>query len=220
MKFCLNTTIIKPEKNEKINNAVILLHGYGGDGKDISMLTLNWKRFLKNTIFLCPNAHETCKINPSGFQWFDLNTEDAEYILNESKKAENKLNQYIEEVKLEYKLENSQICISGFSQGCMMAINVGLTSIESFNCIIGFSGKIINMNDLSSRIKAKTNILMVHGDLDPIVPPSNLLDSKDFFIRNKINIKTLMVKNCDHHIPIEASSAALNFIKKNLVSKN
>tara|TARA_Y100000741_G_scaffold317086_1_gene263680 strand:+ start:111 stop:284 length:174 start_codon:yes stop_codon:yes gene_type:complete len=54
MKFCLNTTIIKPEKDEKINYAVILLHGYGGDGKDISMLTLNWKRFLKNTIFLCP----------------------------------------------------------------------------------------------------------------------------------------------------------------------
>ena len=134
MKFCLNTKIIKPEDNN-IENAVILLHGYGGDGKDISMLTLNWKRFLKNTIFLCPDAHEICKINPSGFQWFDLNTEDAKYILNESKKAENKLNQYIEEVKLEYKLENSQICISGFSQGCMMAINVGLTSNQSFNSL-------------------------------------------------------------------------------------
>ena len=35
---------------------VILLHGYGGDGKDISMLALNWKRFLPNTIFLCPNG--------------------------------------------------------------------------------------------------------------------------------------------------------------------
>jgi len=215
MKFCLNTKIIKPENNN-IENAVILLHGYGGDGKDISMLTLNWKRFLKNTIFLCPDAHEICKINPSGFQWFDLNTEDAKYILNESKKAENKLNQYIEEVKLEYRLNNSQICISGFSQGCMMSINVGLTSNESFNCIVGFSGKIIDANDLSSRIKSKTNILMVHGDMDQIVPPSSLLDAKDFFIRNKINIETLMVKNCDHHIPIEASSAALNFIKKNL----
>jgi len=215
MKFCLNTKIIKPEDNN-IENAVILLHGYGGDGKDISMLTLNWKRFLKNTIFLCPDAHEICKINPSGFQWFDLNTEDAKYILNESKKAENKLNQYIEEVKLEYRLNNSQICISGFSQGCMMSINVGLTSNESFNCIVGFSGKIIDANDLSSRIKSKTNILMVHGDMDQIVPPSSLLDAKDFFIRNKINIETLMVKNCDHQIPIEASSAALNFIKKNL----
>jgi len=218
MKFCLNTTIIKPENNENIEHAIILLHGYGGDGKDISMLTLNWKRFLKNTIFLCPDAHEICKINPSGFQWFDLNTEDEKYVLNESKKAENKLNQYIEEVKLEYKLNNSQICLSGFSQGCMMSINVGLTSNESFNCIIGFSGKIIDMNDLASRIKTKTNILMVHGDMDQIVPPSSLLDAKDFFIRNKINVETLMIKNCDHHISIEASSAALKFIKKNLNS--
>jgi len=218
MKFCLNTTIVKPEENEKINNAVILLHGYGGDGKDISMLTLNWKRFLKNTIFLCPDAHEICKINPSGFQWFDLTTEDERYVLSESNKAENKLKQYIEEIKLEYKLKNNQVCISGFSQGCMMAINVGLTSNESFNCIVGFSGKIIDMNDLSSRIKTKTNILMIHGDLDQIVPPSNLLHAKDFFIRNKINIETLMVKNCDHHIPIEASSAALKFIKKNLIN--
>ena len=219
MTFCLNTTIIKPEEHEKIENAVILLHGYGGDGKDISMLTLNWKRFLKNTIFLCPDAHELCKINPSGFQWFDLNIEDEGHILIESKKAENKLKQYIEEIKLEYKLKNSQICISGFSQGCMMSINVGLTSNESFNCIVGFSGKIIDKDDLSSRIKTKTNILMLHGDLDPIVPPSSLLDAKDFLIRHKINIETLMIKNCDHHIPVEASSAALNFIKKNLINK-
>ena len=98
----------------------------------------------------------------------------------------------------------------------MMSINVGLTSKESFNCIVGFSGKIIDKDDLSSRIKTKTNILMLHGDLDPIVPPSSLLDAKDFLIRHKINIQTLMIKNCDHHIPVEASSAALNFIKKNL----
>ena len=218
MKFSLNTTIIKPENNENINRAIILLHGYGGDGKDISMLTLNWKRFLKNTIFLCPDAHELCKINPSGYQWFDLSIEDKEYILNESKKAEIKLKKYIEEIKLEYKLKNSNICISGFSQGCMMSINVGLTSNESFNCIVGFSGKIIDKDDLSLRIKTKSNMLMIHGELDPIVPPNNLLDAKDFFIRHKINIETLMIKNCDHHIPIEASSAALNFIKKNLIN--
>ena len=217
MKFCLNTTIIKPEEYNEIQNAVILLHGYGGDGKDISMLTLNWKRFLKNTIFLCPDAHEVCNINPSGFQWFDLNDDNPEKILVESKKAENKIKQYIDEIKLEYKLKNSQICISGFSQGCMMSINVGLTFNESFNCIVGFSGKIIDKNDLSSRIKSKTNILLLHGDSDPIVSPNNLLDAKDFLIRHKINVETLIIKNCDHYIPIEASSVALNFIKKNLI---
>ena len=218
MKFCLNATIVKPEENEKVQNAVILLHGYGGNGKDISMLTLNWKRFLKNTIFLCPDAHEVCNINPSGFQWFDLNDDNPEKILVESKKAENKIKQYIDEIKLEYKLKNSQICISGFSQGCMMSINVGLTFNESFNCIVGFSGKIIDKNDLSSRIKSKTNILLLHGDSDPIVSPNNLLDAKDFLIRHKINVEALIIKNCDHYIPIEASSVALNFIKKNLIN--
>ena len=99
-----------------------------------------------------------------------------------------------------------------------MSLNVGLTSEKEFSCIVGFSGRIINMNDLSNRIKNKTNILMIHGENDSIVPPSNLLEAKDFFIRNKIKIETLMIKNCDHHIPIEASSAALNFIKKKLIS--
>ena len=218
MKFSLNTTVIKPENDEQIKNAVILLHGYGGDGKDISMLTLNWRRFLKNTVFLCPDAQETCSINPTGYQWFDLNTEDSKYILQESKKAENILKNYIFEVSDYFKLNYSQICLSGFSQGCMMSLNVGLTSEKAFSCIVGFSGKIINMQDLSSRIKNKTNILMIHGENDPIVPPNNLLESEDFFIRNKIKIETLMIKNCDHHIPIQASSAALNFIKKRLQS--
>ena len=218
MKFSLNTTVIKPENDEQIKNAVILLHGYGGDGKDISMLTLNWRRFLKNTVFLCPDAQETCSINPIGYQWFDLNTEDSKYILQESKKAENILKNYIFEVSDYFKLNYSQICLSGFSQGCMMSLNVGLTSEKAFSCIVGFSGKIINMQDLSSRIKNKTNILMIHGENDPIVPPNNLLESEDFFIRNKIKIETLMIKNCDHHIPIQASSAALNFIKKRLSS--
>ena len=44
MTFCLTTTIIKPEKDISIKNAVILLHGYGGDGKDISMLTLKLEK--------------------------------------------------------------------------------------------------------------------------------------------------------------------------------
>tara|TARA_B100000965_G_scaffold169952_1_gene141746 strand:+ start:754 stop:1407 length:654 start_codon:yes stop_codon:yes gene_type:complete len=215
MKFSLNTKIIKPEKNN-IKNAIILLHGYGGDGNDISTVTLNWKRFLPETIFLCPDGHETCSINPNGFQWFDLDKNDPSYIIEESIKAEKKLNLFINEIKSEYKLNNSKICISGFSQGCMMSINLGLTTEESYNCIVGFSGKIIDKINISKRIKSKTKMLLIHGDKDAVVPPSSLLEAKDFLIRHKVNIEIKMIKNCDHHIPIEASSIALNYIKKNL----
>ena len=215
MKFSLNTKIIKPENNN-INSAVILLHGYGGDGNDISAVTLNWKRFLPETIFLCPNGHEECPINPNGFQWFNLDNDDPVYIIEETIKAEKKLNVFINEIKTEYNLSNSKICISGFSQGCMMSINLGLITEESFNCIVGFSGKIIDKEDISKRIKSKTKMLLIHGDEDVVVPPSSLLEAKDFLIRHKVNIETKMIKNCGHHIPIEASSIALNYIKKNL----
>ena len=215
MTLCLTTTIIKPEKDTQIKCAVILLHGYGGDGKDISMLTLNWKRFLPNTIFLCPNAHEKCVINPTGYQWFDLTRDNVEYILEQSKKAEIKLKQFIKEVKIKYSLKNSQICLSGFSQGCMMSINLGLTSNENYNCIIGFSGKIINQEDLIKRKTSSTKMLLIHGDKDEVVLPTFLLEAKDFLIRNDIEIETKMIKNCEHHIPVEASSAALNYIKNN-----
>tara|TARA_B110000114_G_scaffold66075_1_gene70139 strand:+ start:196 stop:852 length:657 start_codon:yes stop_codon:yes gene_type:complete len=215
MTFCLTTTIIKPENDISIKRAVILLHGYGGDGKDISMLTLNWKRFLPNTIFLCPNGHEKCEINPTGYQWFDLTRDDPEYVLEQSKKAEIKLKHFIDEVKNKYGLTNSQICLSGFSQGCMISINLGLTSVENYNCIIGFSGKIINSEDLIKRKTSSTKILLIHGDKDEVVSPTFLLEAKDFLIRNNVEVETKMIKNCEHHIPIEASSVALNYIKNN-----
>ena len=216
MTFCLDSIIIKPENNSKIKNAIILLHGYGGDGKDISMLTYNWKRHLPHTIFICPNGHEPCLINPSGFQWFDLTKDDPNYILNESIKAEKILNKFLEEVKNEFNLENNKICLSGFSQGCMMSINLGLISDENFNCVVGFSGKIIDKENISKRIKSKTKMLLIHGDQDVVVPPNNLLEAKDFLMRHKVNVETKMIDNCGHHIPIVASSVALNYIKKNL----
>ena len=216
MTFCLDTTIVKPEDNKEIKSVIILLHGYGGDGKDISMLSLNWKRHLPNTIFICPNGHESCSINPSGFQWFDLTKDDPNYIIEQSIKAENKLNQFIDEVKNKFNLKNNKICLSGFSQGCMMSINLGLTSEEEFNCIVGFSGKIIDQENLKYRKKNSTNILLTHGDSDQVVSPNFMLEAKDFFIRNNVDIETHLIENCDHHIPIEASSIALNYILKKI----
>ena len=215
MTFCLTTTIVNPEIDMQINKAIILLHGYGGDGKDISVLSMSWKRFLPNTIFLCPNGHEKCAINPSGYQWFDLTKDDPQYVLEQSKKSEKKLRQFIEEVKVKYNLKNSQICLSGFSQGCMMSINLGLTSSENYNCIVGFSGKIINQVDLQKRKTSSTRMLLLHGNLDTVVPATFLLESKDFLIRNNIEVETNMIKNCDHHISTEASSIALKYIKNN-----
>ena len=97
-----------------------------------------------------------------------------------------------------------------------MSINLGLTADKEYNCIIGFSGKIINKEDLKLRKKVATRTLLIHGDADHVVAPNFLLEAKDFFIRNNIEIETHLIKDCEHHIPLEASSKALNFILKKL----
>ena len=214
MTFCLDTKLVKPDADKVIKNIVVLLHGYGGDGNDIAQVTLNWKRFLPNTLFICPNAPEVCSINSSGYQWFDLSQDNEEFIINESKKNELILKKFLDEVKEKFSLPSSKICLSGFSQGCMMSINMGLASEENYSGILGFSGKIISKKELSKRIFNKPEILLIHGENDDIVPCVKSLEAKDFLERNKISVKLEIIKNCGHHIPIEASSIGLKFIKK------
>ena len=75
INYILDTISVPPLSKEKPKQIVVLCHGYGGDGKDISILAINWQRFLPDAIFLCPNAPEVCNINPNGYQWFDLTSE-------------------------------------------------------------------------------------------------------------------------------------------------
>ena len=215
--YILEATSISPLSKNKPRQAIILCHGYGGNGKDISALAINWQRFLPDAIFLCPNAPEVCTVNPQGYQWFDLKSEKKEIILEKSLIAEEKLNTFLDQVFNNYQLESSNLALVGFSQGCMIGIQVGLKKKEQINCLIGYSGKVINQKHLSDNINSKPKIFLMHGANDTIVPPIHLLEAKEYLKNNNINIKTKIFKNCEHKIPIEGSSLGLAFLKKNLL---
>ena len=216
MKFSLSAIVLEPLSKIKPKNAVILCHGYGGDGKDISILAGYWRTYLPDTIFICPDAPEKCEASPSGFQWFDLTDQDPEQILSKSLVAENKLNKLIDEVKESYNLLANQIIIGGFSQGSMISLQTGIKRKDKINSILGYSGKIINLEHLSKNIVSRPNIFLMHGDIDQVVPVDGLLEAKNFFNKNNYEIETKIFKDCEHRIPMEGSSLGLQFIKKHL----
>ena len=216
MKFSLSAIVLEPLSKIKPKNAVILCHGYGGDGKDISILAGYWKTYLPDTIFICPDAPEKCEASPSGFQWFDLTDQDPEQILSKSLVAENKLNKIIDEVKEGYNLLANQIIIGGFSQGSMISLQTGIKRKDKINSILGYSGKIIDLEHLSKNIVSRPNIFLMHGDIDQVVPVDGLLEAKNFFNKNNYEIETKIFKDCEHRIPMEGSSLGLQFIKKHL----
>ena len=214
MTFSLNTIILEPLSKEKPKNAVILCHGYGGDGKDISILASYWRAHLTQTIFICPDAPEKCVASPSGYQWFDLMDQSPEQILSKSLVAENKLNKLIDEVKLKYEFKGHQIMIGGFSQGCMLTLQTGIKRKDKINSIIGYSGRIISTEHLSKNIISRPNVILMHGDLDQVVTIDSLLEAKEFFGKHNYEIETKIFKHCEHRIPTEGSSLGLQFIKK------
>ena len=215
--YNLEVTSILPLSKNKPQQAVVLCHGYGGDGKDISALAINWQRFLPDAIFLCPNAPEICDINPQGYQWFDHASEKEEIILEKSLVAEEKLSIFLDQVFNNFKIEANNLALVGFSQGCMISIQVGLKKKEQINCIVGYSGKVINKKHLSGNIKSKPKIFLMHGANDTIVSPTSLLEAKEYLSNLGLKIKTKMFKDCEHKIPIEGSSLGLEFLKKNLL---
>ena len=215
--YILDVTSVTPLSKNKPRQGVILCHGYGGDGKDISSLAINWQRFLPDAIFLCPNAPEVCTVNPQGYQWFDLTSEKEEVILEKSLMAEGKLNTFLDQVFDNFELEPTNLALVGFSQGCMVSIQVGLKKKEQINCIIGYSGKVINQKHLSNNINSKPKIFLMHGANDTIVPSTHLLEAKEYLNKCGLKIKIKLFKNCDHKIPVEGSSLGLGFLKKNLL---
>ena len=217
INYVLDVTSILPLSKNKPRQVIILCHGYGGDGKDISTLAINWQRFLPDAIFLCPNAPEVCAVNPRGYQWFDLTTDEEKIILEKSLVAEEKLNIFLDQVFDNFQLAPSNLALIGFSQGCMMAIQVGLKRKERINCLIGYSGKVINQKHLSDNIKSKPKIFLMHGANDTIVSPTHLLEAKEYLNKCGLKIKTKLFEDCDHRIPVEGSSLGLDFLRKNLL---
>ena len=98
-----------------------------------------------------------------------------------------------------------------------MSIQVGLKKKEKINCIVGYSGKIINQKHLLDNINSKPKIFLMHGANDTIVSPTYLLEAKEYLNKNGLKVRTKIFKNCEHRIPVEGSSLGLGFLKKNLL---
>ena len=216
-KYIFDVTSFLPFSKHEPKQVVVLCHGYGGNGKDISVLANNWRRFLPEAAFLCPNAPEVCVVNSQGYQWFDLTKEDDEIILEKSLATEKKLNSFLDQVLDNFQLDTKNLALVGFSQGCMIMIQTALKKKDQINCLLGYSGKIINKQHLSDKIISKPKIFLMHGDQDTIVSPSYLLEAKEFLNQYNLKIKTKLFKNCEHKISVKGSSLGLEFLRKNLL---
>ena len=67
-KYILESTVVEPLSKDRPKQIVILCHGYGGDGKDISSLAIQWRRFLLESSGKLNSRTQLSKLITSGFR--------------------------------------------------------------------------------------------------------------------------------------------------------
>ena len=191
---------------------IFFLHGWGSDGNDLIQIAHIWKKEIKNTTYFAPNGPETCPHNPSGRQWFDILTENKEKMHNGIENSFSLLINYIDHQLNKYNLGKEDFFLVGFSQGTMLSLHTALR--RKCKGVVGYSGALLE-SSLPEKV-TKTDILLIHGNLDNVVPAERMKQAEKKLQNFNINIKTKIYENLEHSINEEGLLLGSDFIKKRL----
>ena len=209
----LNGPRIEPE-NGKPEKLVILCHGFGSNGDDLIGLVPHLKRALPNAVYVSPNAPEICYGAPNGYQWFPLSTLSKEERLVGTLKAAPTLDHFIDQELERYGFEDKDLILVGFSQGTMMSLHLGLRRKSDIGGIVGFSGAMTLPENWEAEITSKPPVLLVHGDVDNVVPVQMMHEAFIALKEFGIDVENHVSPSVMHNIGPDGLQKAMEFLAK------
>ena len=168
-----------PARGGKPDALVVLLHGYGSNGADLISLAPYWAKALPGATFVSPNGIEPIPQVPGGYQWFPISNMEPRLMEQGARRAAQSVDRFIDQELQRAGLDESRLALVGFSQGTMLALQVGLRRERPVAAILGFSGVLIAGPRLKDEIRSKPPVLLVHGDRDPTIPIAAMFDSAE-----------------------------------------
>lgn len=203
----------------KTKSVVILIHGYGADGADLVGLADPLSEHMPDTLFLSPDAPNRCSINPGGFEWFPIPRMDGstqEAADTGLAASHDVLNEFIDGVIAENDISADKLILLGFSQGTMMSLHIGPRMKDELAGIVGFSGRLLKPELLSSEALSKPSVQLIHGDQDDVVPYADMATAAAHLEVAGLNTTTYTSRNTGHGIAADGLRVALAFMKKQL----
>ncbi len=203
-----------PEGNIDITHALVFLHGYGANGKDLINIGHQLKSQLKTTLFISPNAPFQCEWGGEAYQWFDLTSIAPEKIGEGLEKAGPFLNNFIEGIKKKYSLEDEQIVFFGFSQGAMMALYHLCKRKKKCAGLLAYSGLLYENENFDSDVNVKFPIRIFHGQDDEVVNSNYSTKAYEKFKSLGFDVELKIEANLGHGISENALLHGYDFIKR------
>ena len=151
-----------PAADPKSRRLMVLLHGLGDSLEGFrwfpAAMGLRWLNYL---LVNAPDGYY------GGYSWFDL--DNPAPGVERSRKL---LTALLDDLRAK-NFPAGEITLGGFSQGCLMSVEVGLSYPHMLAGIVGISGWVLNPEKLIRELPAagvQQRLLMTHGTADPIIP--------------------------------------------------
>lgn len=221
--FCVSWTHAEtlsyiPKNPER---ALILIHGYGGDGQRLSWMTEPLKKAIPNMAFYYPTAPDVSPFG--GYQWFvvpftgEQIREKTLYdkMMKDAMKNVSKLHDLVEKIHRDLRLAYENIYVAGFSQGGLMALLTTLTSHRPLSVAVSLSGVPLLFGDdfRVSDVHNYPDILLIQGTADQVVPQDSLKISEETLTSLKIKPQIRKINGMGHQINAEVINYLIEFIE-------
>ncbi|UYN98463.1 MAG: phospholipase [Devosia sp.] len=181
----LSGPMLPPANGGAPDAAVVLLHGYGSDGRDLIGLAPAWQGLLPGALFVSPNAPQP--LGMGGYQWFPIDWTGDRVASRQLGIAEARpvVARFLSDLWAQTGIAPERTLLAGFSQGAMVALHVAtaLPHDQQLMGVISFSGAFLPPEGLGGPGLARPPVCLVHGDMDEVVDP-NLSADADRVLRD------------------------------------
>ena len=214
MTTTLDGPRLAPASGGAARQLVVFVHGYGADGNDLIGLGRQWAPLLPHAAFASPNAPERCPGSP-GFQWFPLLQRSMAEFAAGVVIAAPFLDAFIDAELDRLQLRPGALALAGFSQGTMMALHVGLRRAVAPASIVGYSGALAGADKLPGQIKVRPPVLLVHGDMDEVIPVAALALAREGLAAADVAVQWHISQGVGHGIAPDGLALGGKFLADN-----
>ena len=188
---------------------VIVMHGRGADANDLSDVApmIDGPGGYR---FVFPNAARPFEAYPGttmGFSWFDGWPPEGDSIVQSRKSVLALIDQLLARYP-----SGGKVVLAGFSQGGLMAIDVGFRTSQPLAGIVVMSGAIHegDLPDLKGRPTQR--ILLLHGNDDDVIPVLAAQRTRHLLETNGVHPEYHEFA-MGHHVTPESLEAVKNFLR-------
>jgi phospholipase/carboxylesterase len=206
-------------RSGRAKSLVVFVHGYGANGDDLLGLADPLAPHLPDTVFVAPDAPDPVTGNPVGYQWFPIpwldGSSPAAAAAGLAASAKD-LDAFLDQQLAAEGLEPQAMALVGFSQGSMISLHVAPRREAPIACIVAFSGRLLEPQRLAAEARSKPPVLLLHGDLDNVVPFEDMALAGDALVKAGFETYGHVMEDTGHGIAPDGLSAALGFLKRHL----